>query len=66
VAYHASGHEQAKCGVFPRVLWLTLTAARAEVIEDCLQALTHADRELFQITLFKDAIGVLTNGRGIP
>lgn len=41
-AYYQSGIEQAKCGVFPRVAWLTPTANRAKR----LSAIIAADRRL--------------------
>lgn len=59
VAYHASGQEQQEHGVFPRVLWLTLTGERAGVIAECVQRLPKADRELFQVARFEDAVTIM-------
>jgi hypothetical protein len=59
VSYHVSGREQQEHGVFPRVLWLTLTDERAGVITECVQRLPKADRELFQVAQFADALAVM-------
>jgi hypothetical protein len=61
ITYHRSGVEQAKRGVFPRVLWLTTTAERVRVIEDCVKQLPVADCQLFQVAGFDQAIGQLVN-----
>ncbi|HTD09628.1 MAG TPA: replication-relaxation family protein [Solirubrobacteraceae bacterium] len=58
-AYHASGVEQVKHGVFPLVLWLTATAERVAVIESCVQHLEHDHRELFRVARFADALTVM-------
>lgn len=59
VAYYLSDREQAEQGVFPRVLWLTPDQQRADVIEDCVQRLGRAERELFQVARFTDALTVM-------
>ncbi len=59
VAYHLSGVEQRSRGVFPRVLWLTLTDDRTAVIAECVRRLPRADRELFQVAHFDDALAVM-------
>ncbi|HSZ05444.1 MAG TPA: replication-relaxation family protein [Solirubrobacteraceae bacterium] len=56
VAYHRSGAEQREHGVFPRVLWLTTTDTRTAVITECVRRLPRADRELFRVARFEDAI----------
>ena len=56
LAYHLSGTEQQGRGVFPRVLWLAPDERRAGVIEDCVRRLRAADRELFQVALFSQAL----------
>jgi hypothetical protein len=61
LAYHLSGVEQAGSGVFPRVLWLAPDERRAEVIEDCVRQLRSADRELFRVACFDQALTVITN-----
>ncbi|HEX3910190.1 MAG TPA: replication-relaxation family protein [Solirubrobacteraceae bacterium] len=59
VAYHASGQEQTAHGVFPRVVWLTPSAERTSVIEACIGRAAATHRELFQVTLFPEAIAAL-------
>lgn len=56
LAYHLSGAEQQARGVFPRVLWLAPDERRVEVIADSVQQLRAADRELFQVALFSQAL----------
>jgi hypothetical protein len=56
VAYEASGAEQDQRGVFPRVLWLTPDAGRAEGIAGSVRGLARAKRKLFAVSQFKDAI----------
>jgi hypothetical protein len=56
LAYHLSGAEQQGRGVFPRVLWLAPDERRVEVIADSVQQLRAADRELFQVALFSQAL----------
>lgn len=58
-AYYDSGQEQAERGVFPRVLWLTPTAERAEVIEGCIERLPTAARELFRVGLFTQILSIV-------
>ena len=59
--YEASGVEQAERGVFPKTLWTVPDTRRAGVIEDCIDGLPHAARELFQVALFKDAVESIDN-----
>jgi hypothetical protein len=58
-AYHASGVEQREHGVFPRVLWLTMTDNRTVVIAECVRRLPKANRELFQVAMFDDVLTVI-------
>jgi hypothetical protein len=58
-AYHLSGVEQRQHGVFPRVLWLTMTGDRTAVIAECVRRLPRADREPFQVAHFDDALAVI-------
>lgn len=60
-AYFESGKEQAERGVFPKTLWLAPDEQRVTAIEDCVRLLPREDRELFQTTLFADAISVVSN-----
>lgn len=57
--YFSAGIEQAKHGVFPRVLWLAPDDRRAGVIEDCVQRLRLSERDLFQVALFNAALDVV-------
>jgi hypothetical protein len=59
VAYHASGAEQTERGVFPRTLWLTSTAERIGVIEDCVQRLPLDARALFAVVEFDQALHIM-------
>jgi hypothetical protein len=59
VAYHLSGAEQTRRGVFPRVLWLAPDDRRAAVIEDCVRRLPNAARELFRVARFDEALEVM-------
>lgn len=60
VAYEASGIEQDRRGVFPRVLWLTPGAERAEAIGRCVRRLPPASRELFAVALQADAVDTVS------
>jgi len=66
VAYHQSGQEQAERGVFPRVLWLAVDARRADVIGECVAELAEAERELFRVALFEQAIEVIGGHSAAP
>jgi hypothetical protein len=52
VTYEATSQEQAERGVFPKTVWLTLSAKRAADIEGCIERLPHSARELFLVTPF--------------
>jgi hypothetical protein len=56
IDYHASGIEQQSRGVFPLVLWLAPDSKRVAAIEDSVERLPRADRELFQVARFDQAI----------
>jgi hypothetical protein len=56
VAYAGAGIEQDRRGVFPRVLWLTPDADRAEGIEASIRRLLLPSRELFAVALQAEAI----------
>lgn len=64
LAYQASGREQRQRGVFPLVLWLAPDARRAQVITDCVRALPRADRGLFRVGLFTDALQLIRDTGG--
>lgn len=59
VAYAGSGVEQDRRGVFPRVLWLTPDADRAEAIEASIRRLAPSNRNLFAVARVADAIDVV-------
>lgn len=59
VAYFDSGAEQTAHGVFPRVLWLAPDERRVQVIEASVTRLPTADRELFQVGRFTDALAIM-------
>jgi hypothetical protein len=59
VAYHRSGQEQRTRGVFPKVLWLTPTAERAQVIESCVARLPAEARPLFVVARFDQALTIM-------
>jgi hypothetical protein len=58
--YEASGREQTERGVFPKTLWLALSAKRASVIADSIARLPVAARELFEVALFDNAVAVMS------
>lgn len=60
LSYHRLGIEQERCGVFPKVLWLTTSPSRIELIETEIAQLPRQGRELFGVALLDDAIGALT------
>lgn len=59
VAYFQSGAEQAKRGVFPRTLWLTMTAERVGVIEGCVARQPMDVQTLFAVAEFDQALHVM-------
>ena len=61
-AYHLSGAEQQEHGVFPRVLWLVPDERRATVIQASVRRLAAADRELFRVARFDQAIDAMVKG----
>jgi hypothetical protein len=60
IACYRAGQEQAERGVFPRVLWLAPDEHRAEAIAACVAALPRAERELFAVVRFEQAIDTVT------
>jgi hypothetical protein len=65
VGYQGTGIEQAKRGVFPRVLWLAPDEDRAEAIEASVTRLPPGSRELFAVALQADAIDVVEDTSAI-
>jgi hypothetical protein len=62
VAYWQSGQEQAKHGVFPRVLLLTTTEARRAALVDVCARLPAESWELFQVARLDQAPGIFREG----
>jgi Replication-relaxation len=58
--YHSSGYEQARHGVFPKVLWLARTDKRMQVIADVVSYLPPKTQPLFEVAHFDQAIDVMT------
>jgi hypothetical protein len=58
-AYALSGQEQAGRGVLPLTLWLAPDSKRVAAIEDSVTRLPRADRELFQVARFGQALAVI-------
>lgn len=61
VEYHASGREQARRGVFPKVLWLAPDEARRQAIAGCVDRLPNEARTLFATSIFDRAIQHMTD-----
>jgi hypothetical protein len=57
--YQATGNEQAEHGVFPKVLWLALTAERAEAIQASVDRLADPNQPLFAVATFDQAIDAM-------
>jgi hypothetical protein len=60
-AYFRSGTEQAKRGVFPRVLWIVPDASRAETLSETLTQLPAAAHRLFAVAITADALRLLVS-----
>lgn len=59
LAYGASGLEQARHGVFPKVLWLVPDGQRVTVIRDCIERRPRSSWQLFEVSQFKDAVSAV-------
>jgi Replication-relaxation len=59
ITYFESGSEQQSRGVFPRVLWLAPDSKRVAAIENSVVRLPRADRELFRVVRFDQALAVM-------
>jgi hypothetical protein len=57
--YHRSGREQTERGVFPLVLWLAPDERRVEAIEGCVRRLAGAERQLFRVAVFDQALDAM-------
>ena len=60
--YWASGMEQSRRGVFPRVLWLVPDLRRHQVVVDACGRQPAEAWQLHHVTLFEDAVGLMTGG----
>jgi hypothetical protein len=60
-SYWRTGIEQARESIFPRVLWLTTTAHRADRIRAAIGRLPRDARELFRVDLLGDAVVLYTD-----
>jgi hypothetical protein len=57
--YWSNGIEQAKHGVFPRVIWLVPNERRHQVVVDACNRQPADAWQLHQVTLYDDAIGLM-------
>jgi hypothetical protein len=64
VDYWRSGREQAEHGVFPKVLWITTTAARARLLAEVCASLPAESWRLFGVTTPERALDLLAAGPG--
>lgn len=58
-AYYRSGIEQARTGMFPLTVWLTVDEPRAEVLREEIAALTASEQRLFRVGLLSVASPIL-------
>jgi hypothetical protein len=61
--YWGSGIEQARSGVFPRTLWLVPHERRYQVVADARGRQPSDSWMLHQVTVYNDAIGLMTGGQ---
>jgi hypothetical protein len=64
-SYWQSGTEQAKAGLFPRVLWLVPDAARAEVLRKVIKRQPGEAAGLFEVALATDVVARLRQGAAL-
>ncbi|MHB9149803.1 MAG: replication-relaxation family protein [Thermoleophilia bacterium] len=58
--YWATGIEQDRHGLFPKVLWLTPTEARAVKVRQAVRGAAHMEQGLFEVALMAEAVTHLT------
>ena len=63
-SYYRSGVEQAEHGVFPRVLWITPTQARAERLSQAITTNRRLTAELFAVTTAEHPLDALLGSGG--
>jgi Replication-relaxation len=61
-AYWSSGQEQARRGIFPRVLWLVPDDRRYQVVVDTCGRQPADSWALHRVTLFEGGVGLMTGG----
>jgi hypothetical protein len=64
--YAASGQEQAKHAVFPKVLWTTNTPQRAAIIQSCIRHLDPIQQALFAVVTFNAALDFICGPAADP
>lgn len=60
--YWSSGMEQAKVGVFPRVLWLVPDERRHQIVVDTCSRQPSEAWKLHQVTVYDDAVDLMIGG----
>jgi hypothetical protein len=65
LAYFKSGREQARGGVFPKVLWVATSEPRADRLSEWTQALPAEARRLFAITTVADFRHFIGNAEAV-
>ena len=63
-SYWQSGTEQARLGLFPRVLWLAPDERRADVLRRVVRRQPDAAQSLFDVAVFETAVARLRQGAG--
>jgi hypothetical protein len=58
--YFRTGIEQTNRGLFPRILWIVPSPARAEAVRETLTTLPHDAHPLFVVATADEALAVLT------
>ncbi len=61
-AYRASGIEDEQRGIFPVVVWVMHTEARASKLQAALSSARQLDHELFRVTTTEHLINLVTGG----
>jgi hypothetical protein len=65
VRYWQTGAEQARTGVFPRVLWIVPDSARQSALTQILERSPAETWQLFAVATEADAVGRLLGGAGL-
>jgi Replication-relaxation len=59
-AYFQTGIEQAKSGVFPRVVWITTNQARVKLLEEVCASLAAGHKQLFTVGTQEQSVALLS------